>query len=350
MIWPEDWVKESIRASRGLSSTRTVAPQPPDVSSKLTEWIRDGLVFTINVNEQMEAIISGMDKGQRRLLEGGFLAPSGSSGEQDLLWNARGKEGTLYGSLRTWHGSDKGIESININNEPCSITISTKRDTEKQAKQWDGTVPWNETLETKEGWMLRGIDGNSDRLEVKEVKLPVDYPLTHKMCYVHLPVVFKIATRHSKGWYDQNANNRGRSFLVDGTKLSREQLVTSLKELIAGCPNVRNDYGSTVRQSPEPPRSDQPEALATFLRRELTRCWEPPIDVRAVNIPPVVTLRVMLNADGSLAGAPSVLNGSSDRLFQKVADAAIRGVRKCTPLKMPAPLKERYEEWKNLVI
>lgn len=79
------------------------------------------------------------------------------------------------------------------------------------------------------------------------------------------------------------------------------------------------------------------------IQHEFDKCWEPP-DKAAV-----ITVHVRLNRDGSLASAE--LAGSKDRYdsdatFQASADAAIRAVKKCTPLKGLFP--EDYGNWKEM--
>ena len=69
----------------------------------------------------------------------------------------------------------------------------------------------------------------------------------------------------------------------------------------------------------------------------------------AVN-PPVPTVRVSLNWDGSLARDPGVTNASADPLFRAVADSARSAARRCSPLHIPAEFQTYYQDWKDLVV
>jgi colicin import membrane protein len=66
--------------------------------------------------------------------------------------------------------------------------------------------------------------------------------------------------------------------------------------------------------------------------------------------PPVPSLRVKLNEDGSLAAEPVVMNRSSDSLFGVAAESATRATRRCAPLKIPAQFVPYYNDWKDLVV
>jgi hypothetical protein len=54
-----------------------------------------------------------------------------------------------------------------------------------------------------------------------------------------------------------------------------------------------------------------------------------------------------LNRDGSLSGAPQVKHTASGPHFQVAAESAVRAVRRCTPLKLPA---DKYELWQDVVV
>ena len=87
-----------------------------------------------------------------------------------------------------------------------------------------------------------------------------------------------------------------------------------------------------------------------LLRDQLHRCWQPPIGAQGAAKPPVPTVRVSLNQDGSLAREPAVTNASADPLFRAVADSATRAARSCSPLRIPAQFQPYYQDWKDLVV
>jgi colicin import membrane protein len=73
-----------------------------------------------------------------------------------------------------------------------------------------------------------------------------------------------------------------------------------------------------------------------------------PVALQSAPNPPVPTLRIRLNQDGSLSGEPTVANASSDPLFQVAADSASRAARRCAPLRIPAQFVPYYQDWKDL--
>jgi colicin import membrane protein len=103
--------------------------------------------------------------------------------------------------------------------------------------------------------------------------------------------------------------------------------------------------GSAARLDPS-----QRDALIGLIQGQLRRCWDAPIAAQSASNPPVASIRFALNADGSLAGQPQVVNDSSDPLFRAVADSATRATRRCAPLQIPAQFAPYYEDWKNMTV
>jgi colicin import membrane protein len=103
--------------------------------------------------------------------------------------------------------------------------------------------------------------------------------------------------------------------------------------------------GSSQRLNPS-----QRDQLMGLLRDQLHRCWQAPMAAQSADKPPVPSVRVRLNQDGSLAGDPSVMNPSSDPLFRSIADSATRATRRCAPLKIPAQFAPFYQDWRDLVV
>jgi len=92
------------------------------------------------------------------------------------------------------------------------------------------------------------------------------------------------------------------------------------------------------------------DALIGLISAQLQECWQAPPAARSLPEPPVASLRIALNTDGSLAADPQVVNGHSDRLFQAVADSASRATRRCAPLRIPAEFSAYYDDWRVLVV
>ncbi|QXX75203.1 cell envelope biogenesis protein TolA [Methylovirgula sp. HY1] len=78
-------------------------------------------------------------------------------------------------------------------------------------------------------------------------------------------------------------------------------------------------------------------------------CWTQPITV-----PPgpkyVPEVRVPLNLDGSLAAAPTLRNPPSNPAWQPLAESALRAIRECNPLPVPAQFKPYYDEWSDRIV
>jgi colicin import membrane protein len=94
----------------------------------------------------------------------------------------------------------------------------------------------------------------------------------------------------------------------------------------------------------------QRDALIGVIQEQLHRCWSVPIAVQSAPKPPVASLKIRLNQDGSLSAEPAVLNPSSDALFKMAADSAARAARRCAPLSIPAKFQPYYQDWKELTV
>ena len=94
----------------------------------------------------------------------------------------------------------------------------------------------------------------------------------------------------------------------------------------------------------------QRDALIGLLQEQLHRCWVVPVALQSVPKPPVPSVRIQLNQDGSLAAEPAVLNRSPEPLFGVAADSATRAARRCAPLRIPAQFAPYYQDWKDLQV
>ena len=102
--------------------------------------------------------------------------------------------------------------------------------------------------------------------------------------------------------------------------------------------------GTSQRLNPS-----QRDQLIGILSEQLHRCWQVPIAAQSADKPPVPSVRVKLNQDGSLAADPVVMN-TGDDLFRTVADSATRATRRCAPLRIPAQFIPFYSDWRDLVV
>lgn len=94
----------------------------------------------------------------------------------------------------------------------------------------------------------------------------------------------------------------------------------------------------------------QRDALVGLLQDQLHKCWVVPVALQSAPKPPVPSVRMKLNQDGSLAAEPTVMNRSAEPLFQVAADSAVRAAKRCSPLKIPAQFMPYYGDWKDLVV
>jgi colicin import membrane protein len=86
-------------------------------------------------------------------------------------------------------------------------------------------------------------------------------------------------------------------------------------------------------------------ALDAWLTESYLNCWTPPPGMPDGDTY-VAQIKVIFNPDGSLSGRPVLLNPPSDRAWRAHAESAMRAVRKCDPLKVPAEYMPFFEQWK----
>lgn len=97
-----------------------------------------------------------------------------------------------------------------------------------------------------------------------------------------------------------------------------------------------------------PRGSDQVVTLdeRNALRMQIERCWSPPVGLANAE-DMVVTLRIRLKPDGSLQGAPAIVNSGASEYFRIAAESAVRAVRRCQPFQMPA---HKYGAWREIIL
>lgn len=109
--------------------------------------------------------------------------------------------------------------------------------------------------------------------------------------------------------------------------------------------SLGTNTGNAQRLNPS-----QRDQLIGILQEQLHRCWVVPVALQSAPKPPVPSIQIKLNQDGSLAGEPMVKNRSSEPLFDVAADSATRAARRCAPLRIPAQFVPYYQDWKDLVV
>jgi hypothetical protein len=93
----------------------------------------------------------------------------------------------------------------------------------------------------------------------------------------------------------------------------------------------------------------QDQKLTAMVKEQLGRCWSIPggvADVHEIK----VGVQIRLNIDGTLRGAPRVVDSARmkmDRSFRVIAESAVRALQNpgCQPLKLPY---DQYERWKDI--
>jgi hypothetical protein len=126
----------------------------------------------------------------------------------------------------------------------------------------------------------------------------------------------------------------------------------TLAASVAGCLTT-TDFGADRGTEGEPSdhfraeNSSEIRMLQAVLMRQIAACWSPPAGTGV----PAVMVSLKLNRDGTLASDPAVQPVNSGDLqnpqFQLAVKSALRAVRACTPLRLPAA---QYEIWKEVVV
>jgi hypothetical protein len=114
------------------------------------------------------------------------------------------------------------------------------------------------------------------------------------------------------------------------------QRQTATAETANGTPNLGASNGQAVQLS---------QSEIDALRERIRGCWSPPPGVDT-NSNIYVKLRVLFKPDGSLAYAPTVVEGSVSALGPAFADSARRALMVCQPFTMLKP--EHYDLWKDI--
>ena len=86
-------------------------------------------------------------------------------------------------------------------------------------------------------------------------------------------------------------------------------------------------------------------ALDAWLTESYLNCWTPPPAMPEGDTY-VAQIKVVFNADGSLSGRPVLLNPPTDPAWRAHAESAMRAVKKCDPLKVPAQYAPYFDQWK----
>ena len=88
--------------------------------------------------------------------------------------------------------------------------------------------------------------------------------------------------------------------------------------------------------------------LDGLLQEQYKRCWTfAGLGGQQKYIPEIY---VQYTPDGSLIGQPVLLNPPSDPNLRSLAESALRAVRRCDPLRIPAQYQPYYDQWKGRIV
>jgi colicin import membrane protein len=102
---------------------------------------------------------------------------------------------------------------------------------------------------------------------------------------------------------------------------------------------------ATLGASTGAPSAQLSQSEIDALKVRISQCWSPPPGVDATT-KVVVSLRVLLKPDGSIAQPPVLVEASASALGPALAESAKRALLACQPFTMLKP--EHYEQWKDL--
>lgn len=153
-------------------------------------------------------------------------------------------------------------------------------------------------------------------------------------------------------------NRKPQVKLAQKPKKKKEPEVSGLDSILKNVEKLKEDKPATRRErNPEPPRpqqqaslSDQPMTVSEkdAIRQQIKRCWNPPVGAPDAG-DLIVELRLHLLQDGTVQRVEIMTGGRSagNQFYRIAAEAAVRAVRRCSPLKMPP---KKYSAWRTLVM
>ena len=90
------------------------------------------------------------------------------------------------------------------------------------------------------------------------------------------------------------------------------------------------------------------DQLDGLLQEQYKRCWSfSGLRAQQKYIPEI---HVQYRPDGGLIGQPELLNPPADPNLQALAESALRAVRRCDPLRIPAQYQPYYDQWKGRIV
>ena len=88
--------------------------------------------------------------------------------------------------------------------------------------------------------------------------------------------------------------------------------------------------------------------LDGLLQEQYKQCWNYIALGGAQKYIPQI--KVEFSREGGLVGQPALLNPPGDANLNTLSESALRAVRRCNPLKIPAQFVPYYEQWKSRIL
>ena len=127
-------------------------------------------------------------------------------------------------------------------------------------------------------------------------------------------------------------------------------MILALVVLVAGMSALFDLSFAEAEQAapkvPTPPQLTRSD-IAAFdaMRAHIQKLWRPPAD-KTNQEEVVVSVRLSLNPDGTLAGPPRVMTRGTTERYLKARDSAVRAILRAQPFTMLLPMN--YELWKEI--
>ena len=131
-----------------------------------------------------------------------------------------------------------------------------------------------------------------------------------------------------------------------------------LASILKNVEKLQDDQPRQRKQTAEAPQPQQTAAVSSLpmtlseidaVKQQIWPCWNPPVGApNAAKL--IVEVKLLLNQDGSLQRAQVVDRGrvARDSFYRVAAEAALRAVKRCTPLRQLPPRK--YSEWRDMLL
>jgi hypothetical protein len=91
------------------------------------------------------------------------------------------------------------------------------------------------------------------------------------------------------------------------------------------------------------------QSLDEIFARQLRRCWTAPAQSDD-DRPFVAKIKVEFGPDGSLLDKPTLLNTPNDPAWKAQAAVALKALKNCKQLNIPASFGPFYTEWKTRIV